>query len=93
MFFENIKIHNSLLVSATALAPKIRDVLDDLEKIPKIVAYGMTGSGSTCFGIFKNSEDIPNLRKFSNKYYIWFGQKADFKLNRVGCSKVLENKF
>ena len=93
MFFENIKIYNSLLVSATTLAPKINDVLDDLEKIPKIVAYGMTGSGSTCFGIFKNLKDIPNLRKFSNKYYIWFGQKANYNLNRVCSSKVLENKF
>ena len=93
MFFENIKIYNSLLVSATTLAPKIKDVLDDLEKIPKIVAYGMTGSGSTCFGIFKNFKDIPNLRNFSNKYYIWFGQKADYNLNRVCGSKVLENKF
>ena len=93
IFFENIKIYNSLLVSATTLAPKINDVLDDLEKIPKIVAYGMTGSGSTCFGIFKNLKDIPNLRNFSNKYYIWFGQKADYNLNRVCSSKVLENKF
>ena len=93
IFFENIKIYNSLLVSATTLAPKIKDVLDDLAKIPKIVAYGMTGSGSTCFGIFKNLQDIPNLRNFSNKYYIWFGQKANYNLNRVCRSKVLENKF
>ena len=93
MFFENIKIYNSLLVSATTLAPKIKDVLDDLEKIPKIVAYGMTGSGSTCFGIFKNLRDIPNLREFSNKYYIWFGQKANYNLTRICSSKVLENKF
>ena len=93
MFFENIKIYNSLLVSATTLAPKIKEVLDDLAKIPKIVAYGMTGSGSTCFGIFKNLKDIPNLKIFSNKYYIWFGQKANYNLNRVCRSKVLENKF
>ena len=94
IFFENIKIYNSLLFSATKLAPNIRNVLNDLKKIPNIVAYGMTGSGSTCFGIVKSLKDIPNLNNlFNNKYFIWFGQKADYNLNRVCCSKVLENKF
>ena len=94
IFFENIIIHNSLLLPATSLAPKIKDILVNLKKIPNIVAYGMTGSGSTCFGIVKNLKDIPNLGKlFNNKYFIWFGQKADFNLNRVSFSKVLENKF
>ena len=94
MSFEKIIIHNSLLLSATKLAPKIKDILVNMKKIPNIVAYGMTGSGSTCFGIIKSLEDITNLSKFFNKkYFIWFGQKADFNLNRVSCSKVLENKF
>ncbi len=93
IYFENIIIHNSLLLSATSLAPKIKDVLVNLKKIPNIVAYGMTGSGSTCFGIVKSLKDIPNLDNYFNKYFIWFGQKADFNLNRVSFSKVLENKF
>ena len=93
-FFENIKIYNSLLFSATSLAPKIRDVLEKLKEIPNIVAYGMTGSGSTCFGIVKSLKDVPNLDEiFNNNYFIWFGKKADFNLNRVSLSKVLENKF
>ena len=94
IFFENIKIYNSLLFSATSLAPKIRDVLENLKEIPNIVAYGMTGSGSTCFGIVKSLKDIPNLDEcFNNNYFIWFGQKANYKLNRVCFSKFLENKF
>ena len=94
VFFEDIKVHNSLLFSATSLAPKIKDVLDKLKKIPNIVAYGMTGSGSTCFGIVKKLKDVPNLSNlFNNKYFIWIGQKADYNLNRVCCSKVLENKI
>ncbi len=94
ILFENIIIHNSLLLSAISLAPKIKDILNNLRKIPNLVAYGMTGSGSTCFGIVKNLKDIPNPNKyFNNKYFIWFGQKANFNLNRVGFSKVLENKF
>ena len=94
MYFENIKIYNSLLFSATSLAPNIKDVLYNLKKIPNIVAYGMTGSGSTCFGIIKSLKDISNLSaSFNNKYFIWFGRKADYNLNRVCRSKVLENKF
>ena len=94
IFFENIKIYNSLLFSATSLAPEIKNVLYNLKKIPNIVAYGMTGSGSTCFGIFKSLKDIPNLSKFfNNKYFIWFGQKVDYNMNRICCSKVLENKY
>ncbi len=94
IFFENTKIYNSLLFSASSLAPKIKDVLDHLKTVPNIVAYGMTGSGSTCFGIFENLKIVPNLSKFfNNKYFVWFGQKADYNLNRVCCSKVLENKY
>ena len=94
LFFENITIYNSLLFSATSLAPKIRDILDNLKTIPNIVAYGMTGSGSSCFGIVKSLKDVPNLSNlFNNKYFIWYGQKVDYNLNRVCCSKVLENKF
>jgi 4-diphosphocytidyl-2-C-methyl-D-erythritol kinase len=94
IYFENIRIYNSLLFSAISMAPKIKDILDNLKKITNIVAYGMTGSGSTCFGIFKNLKDVPKLGNiFDDKYFIWFGQKADYNLNRVCCSKVLENKF
>ena len=92
--FGNINIHNSLLSSAINLAPQISSVLSHLQKSNTITAYGMTGSGSTCFGIVKSLKDIPNLGKlFNNKYFIWFGQKANYKLNRVCYSKVLENKF
>ena len=62
IFFENTKIYNSLLFSASSLAPKIKDVLDHLKTVPNIVAYGMTGSGSTCFGIFESLKNIPNLK-------------------------------
>ena len=31
LFFENIKIYNSLLFSAISLAPEIKDVLDNLK--------------------------------------------------------------
>ena len=91
---KTLKFITLSLFSAVSLAPEIKDVLDNLKRIRNIVAYGMTGSGSTCFGIFKSLKDIPNLSKFyNNNYFIWFGQKANYKLNRVCFSKFLENKF
>ena len=93
-FFENIKIYNSLLSSAIHLAPEISEILSIMRKNPNIIASGMTGSGSTCFGIIKNLKDIKNIQKsFHRNYYVWFGQKTNYNLNRVRCSKTLENKF
>ena len=94
MFFENIKIYNSLLSSATSIVPEISDILIGLKTFPNIIAYGMTGSGSTCFGILKNLDDIPYLRKiFKKEHFIWYGKKSNYNVNRVGSSKMLENNF
>ena len=78
--FGNINIHNSLLSSAIDLAPQISSVLSHLQKSNTITAYGMTGSGSTCFGIFQNINEIRKFLEFFNKqdyanYFIWYGQK------------------
>ena len=90
----SINIQNSLLKPAIKLAPEISDIINSLENSKKIVAYGMTGSGSSCFGIFKNLSDInASLKYFNKKYFIWFGKKKNYSLNRVSYSKVLENKF
>ena len=94
MFWRNININNSLLLSAVSLAPEILNVLNSLKNSNNIIAYGMTGSGSSCFGIFENLNDISSsLKFFDNKYFIWFGKKKNYNLNRGGYSKVLENKF
>ena len=94
IFFENIEIYNSLLFSATNLAPQISEILNNLKKIPDIVAYGMTGSGSTCFGVIKNLNYISNVKKlFNKKYFVWYGEKSNYNWNRIHYSKMLENKF
>ena len=93
MFWEKIKIYNSLISSAVFLEPEILNVLDTFKKSKNIVAYGMSGSGSSCFGIFNNLSDIENsLKHFKKEYFIWYGKKKDYNLNRVVYSKVLENK-
>jgi 4-diphosphocytidyl-2-C-methyl-D-erythritol kinase len=92
----NINIHNSLLSSAINLAPQISSVLSHLQKSNTITAYGMTGSGSTCFGIFKNINEIIKFLELFNKqdcanYFIWYGQKKNYNMNRIRTSKTLEN--
>lgn len=94
--FGNINIHNSLLSSAIDLAPQISSVLSHLQKSKTITAYGMTGSGSTCFGIFKNINEIIKFLEFFKKqdnpnYFIWYGQKKNYNMNRIRTSKTLEN--
>ena len=96
--FGNIPIYNSLINAAASLEPTISLILSNLKKDDNIVTYGMTGSGSTCFGIFKNITDIKLFLKtfniiIDNNYFIWFGRKKDYVFNRVTNSKVLENKF
>ena len=98
IYFENIKIFNSLLNSAMSLASPISDILLHLKNAPNIVASGMTGSGSTCFGIFKNVNEIKTfLKSFNqitnNSFFIWYGKKQNYCFNRVTVSKVLENKL
>ena len=94
IFWDNINIQNSLLKPAIKLAPEISSIINSLANSKKIFAYGMTGSGSSCFGIFKNLNDInASLKYFNKRYFIWFGKKKNYSLNRVSYSKVLENKF
>ena len=90
----NVSVYNSLLSSAISLSPQIDTILSSIKKLPNIVACGMSGSGSTCFGIFKDFKNIlPVYSYFENNYFIWYGQIKDYSVNRVRCSKMLENKF
>ena len=94
MFWEKINIYNSLVSSAVFLEPEILNILDTFKKSKNIAAYGMSGSGSSCFGIFNNLSDIENsLKRFKKEYFMWYGKKKDYNLNRVVYPKVLENKY
>ena len=91
---DNVSVYNSLLSSAITIAPQIDTILSILKKLPNIIAYGMSGSGSTCFGIFKDLKNIlPVYNYFEDSYFIWCGKIKDYSVNRVRCSKMLENKF
>ena len=48
---------NDLLPAATALVPEITDVIDCLQAQPGCATASMSGSGATCFGLFRDEED------------------------------------
>ena len=87
MFFNKIKIFNSLENVSQSIEPEIKKILNILKSFDKIIAFGMSGSGSCCFGIFKNSQDLINDKEFlklksKNNYFIWHGNKKEFGYNR-----------
>ena len=88
MYFNKIKIYNSLKFVSQSIEPEIKTILNILKSFEKIIAFGMSGSGSSCFGIFKNSKDFVNDKEFKKlklkKYYfIWHGNKKEFGYNRI----------
>ena len=90
----DVSIYNSLLSSATTLAPQIHTILSVLKKLPNVIACGMSGSGSTCFGIFNDiNATLTFSDYFEDSYFIWYGKTKDYSVNRVQYSKMLENKF
>lgn len=88
MYFNKIKIYNSLKFVSQSIEPEIKKILNILKSFEKIIAFGMSGSGSSCFGIFKNSSDFIHDKEFEKlklkKYYfIWHGNKKEFGYNRI----------
>ena len=87
MYFNKIKIFNSLAFTSQSIEPEIKKILKILKSFEKIVAFGMSGSGSSCFGIFKKSKDFFNDKEFrklklKKNYFIWHGNKKEFGYNR-----------
>ena len=88
MYFNKIKIFNSLEFVSQTIEPEIKKILSYLQSFKKIIAFGMSGSGSSCFGIFKNSQDFLNDKEFQKlklqkNYFIWHGNKKEFGYNRI----------
>ena len=50
------KQQNDLQEAAISLVPEISEVLALLQKLPGIIGVGMSGSGTTCFAIFKQGK-------------------------------------
>ena len=88
MYFNKIRIFNSLEFASQSIEPEITNILNTLKSFEKIIAFGMSGSGSSCFGIFRKSQDFMNDKEFENlkskkNYFIWHGNKKEFGYNRI----------
>ena len=88
MYFNKIEIYNSLKPVAESIEPEIKNILKILKSFNKIIAFGMSGSGSSCFGIFKSSQDFIHDKEFERlklkkDYFIWHGNKKEFGYNRI----------
>ena len=64
------------------------EIIETLKSLKNIAAYGMTGSGSTCFGIFLDSVHLKSAltkltKERNNNYFIWHGNKKEFGYNRI----------
>ena len=88
MYFNKIKIYNSLKFVSQSIEPEIKKILNVLKSFEKIIAFGMSGSGSSCFGVFKSCKDFVNDKEFKKlklkkNYFIWHGNKKEFGYNRI----------
>lgn len=69
---EIINLSNDLTKPAIAIVPKIQEILETLEENNATHAK-MSGSGATCFGVFKNEDDLKNAaKKIKNKFPNYF---------------------
>ena len=88
MYFNKIKIYNSLKFVSQSIEPEIKKIFKILKSFENIIAFGMSGSGSSCFGIFKSSQDFIHDKEFERlklkkDYFIWHGNKKEFGYNRI----------
>ena len=72
---ESIKYrHNDLQKPAIKIMPKIVDILQEIANQKNCSINRMSGSGATCFGIFKSENDLDfahqNLRNIFPNFYI-----------------------
>jgi len=58
---------NDLAPAAIAMLPEVQDVIDALGKLGFEI-YGMSGSGSSCYGLTLNSKKIKEAEKFFAKW-------------------------
>ena len=69
---------NDLQAIATNKWPQIKQVLDTIERTQDILLSRMSGSGSTCFGLYSSEETakraVTYIEKNSNKWWIKFSK-------------------
>jgi 4-diphosphocytidyl-2C-methyl-D-erythritol 2-phosphate synthase len=78
-YLKVISLGNDLIYSANTLAPEINIILERLKKISGCLGQTMSGSGGTCFGLFKSIKKAKQTHQFIidnclfENYWIWSG--------------------
>ena len=62
---------NDLQEAAVSFCPEITDVISQIKAQSGCLVARMSGSGSTCFGIFENIESANNALFNLNKHFSW----------------------
>ena len=73
------KLGNDLLKSAINIVPEILNILNLFKENNTCLSYGMSGSGATCYGIFRSKKEASDFKrsivktKETKNYWIWSG--------------------
>ena len=73
------KLGNDLVKSAIEIVPEVSNILNLFKENNTCLSCGMSGSGATCYGIFRSKKEASNFKisivknKETKKYWIWSG--------------------
>lgn len=74
-----LNLGNDLVKSAIEIAPEVLNILNLFKENNICLSYGMSGSGATCYGIFRSKKEASDFKKSivkskkTNNYWIWSG--------------------
>jgi len=74
-----LKFGNDLIESSIKIVPEVLNILNLFEENNICLSYGMSGSGATCYGIFRSKKEASDFKKSivktkeAKNYWIWSG--------------------
>ena len=74
-----LKLGNDLVKSAIEIVPEVLNILNLFKENNTCLSYGMSGSGATCYGIFRSKKEASEFKKSivkvkeTKNYWIWSG--------------------
>ena len=74
-----LKLGNDLVKSAIEIVPEVLNILNLFKENNTCLSYGMSGSGATCYGIFRSKKEANDFKKSiiktkgTKNYWIWSG--------------------
>ena len=81
-FIKNRK--NDLEILAQKIVPEITSILEEMKKQKNCVLSRMTGSGSTCFSLFENENDLKlAYENFKNQFPQFYIKKSQLIYEKI----------